>query len=189
MEMGKVLMQGLMAGIMVGVVAGIVILGFDSIGFLSGVMGRVCFCLAPFTCIVGNVLNVGVWAIAALASLGAGLFAAKKITGFTGPGDMLVGGAAGGFVGGIVTAICASVVTIIFPIVSAVLEFLASMLGYATSANKNLGSLVTGAIGNILSGMGWIALNMAIFFTFGLFLGIIGGIIGSFVFKGTESAA
>ena len=188
MEFGKVLMAGVMAGIMVGIIAGILVLGINTVGFAANTVGRLCMCLAPFTCLVGTVLNVAVFGLVAFASLGAGLFAAKKVAGFSGPGDAFVGGAVGGLISGIAVALCATVAQIIYPIFSAILDFIFQIIGFATAKKQDIGALIMGAVQTIIMNFGWVAIAAGVFFLFGIILGVLGGIGGSLIFKASGKA-
>ena len=199
MEIGKVAMAGLVAGLIIGIISSIIILAVDTLGFLTNTAGPFCATVAGSCCLtacfagligvgtvlVGNTMNVVAFLIAGLASLVAGAYAANKLAKFTVADDMMMSSAVGGLVGGIIVAVGATIVTIIYPIVSAVLQVLFAMLGLAGGANMNWLSL---AWNTIVTGLGWIVLAAVIFFVIGIVVGLIGGVIGSFIFKAAEKA-
>ena len=194
MEIGKVAMAGLVAGLIIGVISSIIILAVDTLGFLTNTAGPFCAnvagsccltaCLAPLigfgTVLVGNTMNVVAFLIAGLATLVAGAYATNKLAKFTAASDMIVGGAVGGLIAGIMVAIGATIVTILYPLVSAAIQILFAMLGLAGGANVDWLGL---AWNTIVTGLGWIVVATVVFFAMGIFLGLIGGVIGSFIFK------
>ena len=188
MEFGKVAMAGLKAGLIVGIISSLIILAIETGGFLVNTVGAVCFCLSPFTCLIGNALNLSVFAIAGIASLAAGIYAAKKIAEFSVADDMLVGGSVSGLASGLVVALGASFVTVIYPIVSAILQFFIQLLGFAGAQKKDIVSLIVSVGWNaIVTGVGWIIFATVVFFAAGIVLGLVGGLVGSFIFKASGS--
>lgn len=194
MELGKVVMAGLVAGLIIGFISSVIILAVDTFGFLTNTAGPFCAnvagsccltaCFAPLigfgTVLVGNTMNIVAFLIAGLATLVAGAYATNKIAKFSAPADLLVGGAASGLVAGIMVAVGATIVTIIYPLVSAVIQILFAMLGLAGGANVDWLGL---AWNSVATGLGWIVIAAVVFFVMGIFLGLIGGVVGSFIFK------
>jgi hypothetical protein len=188
-EFGKVVMAGVMAGLIVGIISSLIILVLETGGFLINTVGTVCFCLTPFTCLIGTALNIFVFAIAGIASLVAGVYAAKRIAAFSVPEDMLVGGGVSGLASGIMVALGATIVTIIYPIVSAIIQFLIQLMGFAGAQKKDILSLIIGVGWNaIVMGVGWIIFATIVFFVAGIILGLVGGLIGSFIFKASGAS-
>jgi len=188
-DFGKVVTAGLTAGLIVGIISSLIILVVETGGFLVNTAGAVCCCLTPFTCLIGTALNIFVFAIAGIASLAAGVYAAKRIAGFSAAEDMLVGGAVGGLASGLLVAIGATVVTVIYPIVSAILQFLFQLMGFAGAQKKDIVSLIVSVGWNaIVTGVGWIIFAAIVFFAAGIILGLVGGLIGSFIFKASGAS-
>ena len=182
MDIMKAIMAGLISGVIIGIVAGIIIFVLNAISFVSGLPGLVCPVIGCITCLVNWGVNIIVFAVAAIMSLVAGLYAAKRISGVAAPSDMFFGGAVGGLVAGVVVAIVETIVQAVNPVLSLGISFILGLLGMAQK-NPNIGALLADALKNIVTNLGWVLVSAGVFFLFGIILGLLGGIGGSLIFK------